>query len=59
MKIQYEGDRNAIVLTSGGPDSITLLYYVVKVINPEHTIAIHADYGQRIFVGWENFQRVN
>jgi 7-cyano-7-deazaguanine synthase len=48
MKVQYEGDRNAIVLTSGGPDSVTLLYYVAKVLNPKHVVAIHADYGQRM-----------
>ena len=40
--------RNAVVLVSGGADSIPLLYYVVKVIKPEHTLAIHVDYGQRM-----------
>lgn len=41
-------DRNAIVLTSGGADSIPLLYHVAKKIRPRHVIAIHADYGQRM-----------
>lgn len=43
-----QGKRNAIVLASGGADSIPLLYYVVKEIHARHTIAIHADYGQRM-----------
>jgi len=40
--------QNAIVLTSGGADSIPLLYHVAKTIRPNHIIAIHADYGQRM-----------
>ncbi|MEM4310879.1 MAG: 7-cyano-7-deazaguanine synthase [Nitrososphaerales archaeon] len=47
-------DRGAIVLTSGGADSIPLLYYVTKVMKPKHTIAIHVDYGQRM-VDMERF----
>lgn len=40
--------RGAIVLTSGGADSTPLLYYVVKVLRPEDTLAIWVDYGQRM-----------
>ncbi len=47
-RVQFEGDRNAIVMTSGGADSVPVLYYVVKIIRPKHVIAIHADYGQRM-----------
>lgn len=43
-----QSKRNAIVLASGGADSIPLLYYVVKEIHAPHTVAIHADYGQRM-----------
>lgn len=45
-RVQHEGDRNAIVLTSGGADSIPVLYYVAKVIHPQRVLALHVDYGQ-------------
>jgi 7-cyano-7-deazaguanine synthase len=47
-RIQFERDRNAIVMTSGGADSVPVLYYVTKIIRPKHVLAIHADYGQRM-----------
>ncbi len=47
-RIQFEGDRNAIVMTSGGVDSVPVLYYVAKIIRSKHVLAIHADYGQRM-----------
>jgi 7-cyano-7-deazaguanine synthase len=40
--------RGAVVLTSGGADSIPLLYHVAKIVKPPHIIAVHADYGQRM-----------
>src|ERR1700730_3629981 len=47
-RVQFEGDRNAIVMTSGGADSVPVLYYVAKILRPKHVLAIHADYGQRM-----------
>ncbi len=47
-RVQFEGDRNAVVMTSGGADSVPVLYYVAKIVRPKHVLAIHADYGQRM-----------
>jgi len=47
-RVQFEGDRSAVVMTSGGADSVPVLYYVAKILHPKHVIAIHADYGQRM-----------
>lgn len=46
MSSEYK--RNAIVLASGGVDSITTLYYVAKVVKPPKCLVIHVDYGQRM-----------
>ena len=35
-------------MTSGGADSVPVLYYVAKIVRPKHVLAIHADYGQRM-----------
>ncbi|MCS7137217.1 MAG: 7-cyano-7-deazaguanine synthase [Candidatus Caldarchaeum sp.] len=40
--------RNAVCLVSGGVDSITTVYYVVRVVNPPKVLLIHANYGQRM-----------
>jgi 7-cyano-7-deazaguanine synthase len=45
-RIQFEGDRDAVVLVSGGADSIPVLYYVAKILQPSNITAVHVDYGQ-------------
>jgi 7-cyano-7-deazaguanine synthase len=40
--------RGAIVLTSGGADSVPLLYHVAKVVRARQVVALHANYGQRM-----------
>lgn len=41
--------RSAICCISGGADSVTMAYYVKKVIKPEHMLLIFCDYGQRTY----------
>jgi 7-cyano-7-deazaguanine synthase len=40
--------RKAVVMCSGGVDSVTTLYYVAKVIRASPILVINADYGQRM-----------
>ena len=42
-----EYKRSAVVLVSGGVDSITTAYYVAKVVRPRRMLLVHCDYGQR------------
>jgi 7-cyano-7-deazaguanine synthase len=41
--------RSAICCISGGADSVTMAYYVKKVIKPEHMLLIFCNYGQRTY----------
>lgn len=45
--MQSEERRNAVCLTSGGVDSVTATYYVVKELKPPKTLIIFCNYGQR------------
>lgn len=49
-----EYKRSAVCLVSGGIDSITMAYYVKKVLNPPKQLILHVDYGQRMaeYEGW-------
>ena len=40
--------RKAVVMCSGGVDSVTALYYVAKIIRANPILVINADYGQRM-----------
>ncbi len=42
-------DRSAICCISGGADSVTMAYYVSKVIKPEHQLLLFCNYGQRTY----------
>ena len=44
-----EGGRSAICCISGGADSVTMAYYVKKVIKPAHQLLIFCNYGQRTY----------
>jgi 7-cyano-7-deazaguanine synthase len=44
-----EEARSAICCISGGADSVTMAYYVKKVIKPEHMLLIFCNYGQRTY----------
>lgn len=41
--------RSAICCISGGADSVTMAYYVKKVIKPKHMLLIFCNYGQRTY----------
>ncbi|MGH9919973.1 MAG: 7-cyano-7-deazaguanine synthase [Nitrososphaerales archaeon] len=41
--------RSAICCISGGADSVTMAYYVKKVIKPEHMLLVFCDYRQRTY----------
>jgi len=42
-------ERSAICCISGGADSVTMAYYVNKVIKPEHQLLLFCNYGQRTY----------
>jgi len=42
-------DRSAICCISGGADSVTMAYYVKKVVKPEHQLLLFCNYGQRTY----------
>jgi 7-cyano-7-deazaguanine synthase len=41
--------RNAICCISGGADSVTMAYYVKKVVKPAHQLLLFCNYGQRTY----------
>ena len=48
-QVRSKESRSAICCISGGADSVTMAYYVKKVIKPKHMLLIFCDYGQRTY----------
>jgi 7-cyano-7-deazaguanine synthase len=48
-QVRPKESRSAICCISGGADSVTMAYYVKKVIKPEHLLLIFCNYGQRTY----------
>jgi len=45
--------RSAICCVSGGADSVTMAYYVSRVVKPNHQLLIFCNYGQRTYAAEE------